>query len=89
MRTTVITERQVQIIKYLREQPNETAKRADLVEKFKHWYYCNGEKHISDILHRMVKSGKLSKPKHGYYKLDFTGTKIKLEDIDPNQLNLL
>ena len=87
---TLITDRQREIIKFIREHPNDEVKLNEIVKKFQHWYYCNGRKHVSDIVFRMLKSGKLLKPKHGYYKLNENPVFFKPDDtpIDPDQINI-
>ena len=85
-----ITERQRQIIKFIREHENDEVKLSEIIEKFNHWYYHNSRKHISDIMYRMVKSKKLIKPKRGYYKLNDEPVWTTPEDkeVDPDQLNM-
>jgi hypothetical protein len=83
-----ITDKQHQIIKYLRQMENETAKRSEIINQFRHWYYCNEEKHISDVLHRMVKSGLLVKPKSGFYKVGEKRKSTKENPVIENQINI-
>ena len=45
-----------------------------------HFYYCNHQHYVSEILGRMVRSGELIREKRGHYKLK--------SNIKPNQLNL-
>lgn len=78
---TQITDRQREIIKFIRNHDNVEVKLNDIVKQFEGWYYCNGRKHVSDIVFRMLKSGKLLKPRHGYYKLNDN-------PLDPNQMNI-
>lgn len=83
-----ITERQRHIINFIRNHEDESVKLNDIVNEFKGWYYHNGRKHVSDIVFRMLKSGKLVKPKHGYYKLNDNPSKPFKGETDPNQTNL-
>lgn len=87
---TQITERQRQIIKFIREHSNDEVKMKEILDKFEHWYYANGRKHVSDIVFRMLKSKKLLKPRHGYYKLNDKPiwTTPNDEPVDPNQVNM-
>jgi glucan-binding YG repeat protein len=62
------TERQSKIFAYLCKQPEHTAKRADIVNEFSHWYYTNAAQYIDGLLYRMHKNGKVRKPKPGYYQ---------------------
>lgn len=85
-----ITDRQRAIIEFIRTRPDNTVKLVEVVEQFGHWYYCNGRKHVSDIMFRMFKAGKLLKPKHGHYKLNDKPLNLynKQEIIDENQINM-
>ena len=82
-----LTERQSAIIGFLRNCTEETSKKSDILNQFSHWYYCNSDKHLSEILHRMVKSGLLVKPKHGFYKIG-DGKKKNQEEKIENQTEL-
>ena len=85
-----ITDRQREIIKFIRTKPDNTAKLIEIVEKFQHWYYCNGRKYVSEIMFRMVKSGKMIKPKRGHYQINDKSVTLynNNEIIDENQLNM-
>lgn len=83
-----ISEKQTAIINLLRNSSEETLKRSEIIEAFSHWYYCNSEKHISEILFRMTSSGLLVKPKHGFYKIGTGKKPTKQNPINPNQKNL-
>lgn len=50
-------------------------------------HYCNGEKHVGEVLSRMVKQGLLVRIKPGHFQLG-KGTKNKPSTIDNNQVNL-
>ena len=85
-----ITDRQRAIIGFMRTRPENTVKLIEVVNEFKHWYYANGRKHVSDIMFRMYKSGKVTRPKHGHYKLRdvFPAGVNESEIVDENQLNI-
>jgi hypothetical protein len=51
-------------------------------------YYCNAEKHIGDMLSRMVKNGTLIRIKKGVFKRGSSVKKQNTEFIDENQISL-
>jgi len=67
-----LTPNQRKIVEYARQNDNTITKRqaCDLIP-----FYINTEKHVGDILSRMVKSGMLIRVKLGVYKLS-TGQKL-------------
>lgn len=54
-----------EIIEYLKTV--DTAKKKDIYDNVKFSYYHNWEKHLGDVLSRMVKSGKIIRVKTGVY----------------------
>lgn len=54
----------------MRGCPDHTATKKELVAKFGGVYYCNGSKHLGEVLSRMVKSGHLIRIKPGVYKVE-------------------
>lgn len=44
-------------------------------------YYYNGSKHFGEILSRMVISGVIERPKHGYYSLPSQKTEFAEGDL--------
>lgn len=83
-----LTHKQRKIVEYARQNDNTiTKKQACKLIPF----YINTEKHVGDILSRMVKSGMLIRVKLGVYKLS-TGQKLaknQTEIFNPNQTKLL
>lgn len=49
---------------------NKITKR-DAVALIGNTYYCNGAKHVGDILSRLVKSGRLKRLKRGEFEISF------------------
>lgn len=59
--------KQQEIFKYL-----STVESADINEIYKNVtfsYYCNANKHLGEILSRMVKSGKIERVKKGVFRV--------------------
>lgn len=56
-----------EIIKYL--QTVETATKADIYKNVKFGYYHNWQKHLGDVLSRMVNSKKIIREKKGVYRV--------------------
>lgn len=50
-------------------------------------YYCNSDKHVGDILSRLVKAGNLIRIKPGLFKIG-TGKPQKKQTPAPNQQSL-
>jgi len=71
------------ILDYI-HRTGETTKK-EIVGRFDD-YYCNGAKHIGDILSRMVKSGHLERVGFGVYKLNTKGK--GLDCVDSRQTDL-
>ena len=87
---SLISDRQKIIFKFIKDnEPNDT-KLNDIVKSFGCWYYCNGRKHISDIVFRMFKSGKLLKPRRGYYSINYNykGHSINKDEVAENQIDM-
>lgn len=57
-----------------------------VVERLGGTYYCNAEKHLGDILSRMVNRGTLERVRPGYFVLGAGKKNIKSEVAE--QLNL-
>jgi hypothetical protein len=75
--------KQYEILGFVRSRGQ--AKKKEIVEEFDN-YYCNGSKHIGDILTRMVNNGLLERPKKGVYQLRVKP--LSTVESDPNQLSL-
>lgn len=82
------TERQRKIFEFLMKQPEQTAKRSDIVSEFEHWYYNNGAHHIDGLLYRMWTRGKVRKPKSGYYQAVTMNPAKPGAPTDENQTSL-
>lgn len=87
---SLISDRQKKIFEFIKSNEPEATKLNEIVLKFDFWYYCNGRKHVSDIVFRMFKSGKLLKPKNGYYSVNYkyNGSRINKDEVSENQLNI-
>ena len=82
----MLTPHQNNILAFLRENGG-TATKKQVVARFGHWYYCNAEKHIGDILGRMVRARLLKRARPGVYETG-TGTGTKTALTDKNQTTL-
>lgn len=78
MNSKVGTQRKI-ILEYVFQNGEITKKKA--VELTGHFYFCNEEKHVGDILSRMVNSGKLERIKNGLFKLGKGSKSIKEQSI--------
>ncbi len=47
---------------------DEVLKKSEIKERGNIRYYHNTDKHLGDMLHRMVKNKSLERVKHGHYK---------------------
>lgn len=65
----------------------ETVTKKEVVDLFGHCYYHNGEKHIGDMLSRMVNNGLLIRIKPGVFKRGMGNRKDKVYN-NPSQANL-
>jgi predicted transcriptional regulator of viral defense system len=81
-----VGEMQKSIVNFVRNNESEEVKRKEIVDTFKHNYYCNGEKHVSDCIHRCVKRGLLKRVRHGWYSLGKMNKSS--EPVDPSQTEL-
>lgn len=85
-----VGQRQATIIKFIQDHSEDSVKLKEIVDKFEHWYYYNGRHHIQEIMSRMVRSGKLVRPKRGSYSIPEVqpaGVNTN-EVVDPNQTNI-
>lgn len=79
-----MTEYQKKIFEEARKNGQITKRQA--VELIGKRYYANADKHVGDVLSRMVKSGLLKRIKNGVFEL---GSRTKKHTPSPeNQLNL-
>ena len=65
----------------------ESATKEQIYEEVSFWYYRNWEKHLGDVLSRMVKSGVIKRVKKGIYAINKSGYAEEIKN--PNQLELL
>lgn len=61
-----MTHKQKAIIQFIALRGGE-AKKSEIVEAYKHWYYHNSAKYIGEILSRLVKSKKIRRLRKGVY----------------------
>lgn len=78
-----LTEKQSAILSYLKV--NSAISKQEAVRIIGKSYYCNADKHVGDVLSRMVKSGLLIREKRGQYKPGKLKQPIEIK----NQLSLL
>ena len=78
-----MTYNQFMLMEYARTHKVITKKEA--VQLIGGKYFCNADKHVGDVLSRMVKSGLLKRIKNGVFEL---GDGIKKNTVPQNQLNL-
>lgn len=74
------TNHQEQILTYLRK--HKEASKKQLLEEFHHWYLFNAEKHLGDVLARMVKAKLIHKPSTGRYAIGYP-----IANNEPNLFN--
>lgn len=82
-------DKKLEVIKYLKTV--EQASLQDIYDHMPFSYYCNGNKHMGDILSRMVKGGRLVRVKKGVFKLantDGIKPKMLIDKVDPAQSSI-
>lgn len=82
-----LTPQQTQILQDAQERGGTITKR-EVVEMYGRCYFYNGEKHLGDILSRMVKSGLLIREKPGVFKVG-KGKKSKPATLTPENQQTL
>jgi len=81
--------RQRKIIEVFNNDRDKILSKKDIIQLSGIDYYHNTEKHVGNVLSRMVRNGLICRVKKGYYKLGLLKRKIKNDDIDnPNQTEL-
>lgn len=78
-----LTEKQQQILEWTRSNTQITKRKA--VELIGGCYYRNADKHVGDVLSRMVNAGLLKRIKNGVFTL---GDRTNKDTTPENQLNL-
>lgn len=78
-----MTDKQIQVFDYVRSNGQITKQQA--VELIGKSYYCNADKHVGDVLSRMVKAGLLKRIKPGLFEL---GDRTNKTAAPENQLDL-
>lgn len=78
-----MTDKQQIIFDYVKSNGQITKQKA--VEFIGKNYYCNADKHVGDVLSRMVKSGLLKRIKPGLFEL---GDRTNKAAVPQNQLGL-
>lgn len=62
---------------------NGEMSKSQIVDHCSDWYYANGDKHIGDVLSRMVSSNLIHRPKNGVYKAGPDPKKAVIPKVDP------
>lgn len=83
-----LSEKQKILIEFAYKNENKINK-TQAVELIGNSYYCNENKHVGDILSRMVNSGLLTRIKNGHFEISKTKKQTTNGIINPNQLELL
>lgn len=65
----MLTSKQNQILDFLREGEK---KKSEIVDQFGYWYYCNGDKHVGNLLSTMVRQNILVRKSKGVYELNLS-----------------
>lgn len=82
----MISEKQRTILDFAIKNNNKITKK-QAIEILGNCYYCNAQKHVGDILSRMVKSQLLKRIKNGFFEIKTKKTVVNI--INPSQLELL
>lgn len=79
-------EKQKEILDFLSKVPQATLN--DIYTNVSFSYYCNANKHLGDMMSRLVNSGKVERLKKGTFKfVSFVGKKKQSENNE-NQTSL-
>ena len=78
---------QKDILKAFKES-TEILRKKEIIERSGAWYYANADKHVGDILSRMVKNGSLTRVSVGKYRLGSGKAHAKAVSVDPDQNSL-
>lgn len=77
-----------EVLFWLAQQNGGEITKKQAVEAIGGRYFCNAEKHVGDVLSRMVNRRILARIKPGYFKLIGTGKNGRPMENNPNQSNL-
>jgi len=80
-----LSEKQKKVLEYCREHDGKITKQEAMTIIDTH--YCNGEKHVGDVLSRMVNAGLLIREKPGNFRIG-KGTRSKPVPGSGNQTSL-
>lgn len=79
-------DKQSEVLKYLLSK--EVATKKEIYENVSFSYYHNWQKHLGDVLSRMVKNGKIERVKPGVFKAVRGGSPKPTDKENPDQLKL-
>lgn len=78
-----------EILRMAASNPDRTISKREINEALSGYYYFNGDKHLGNIVSRLVSSGHLIRIKRGVYKLaDKASVNSSSKPVNKNQLNL-
>ncbi len=79
--------KQSEVLQYLNTV--ESAKKSDIYQNVKFGYFLNWEKHLGELLSRMVKRGMIERVERGVYKVrHLPKVNWQKDDVDPNQTQM-
>jgi len=78
-------DRQKEILQVFNMDFDLVLTKKEIIENGKIGYYHNTQKHVGEVLSRMVKNGSLKRVKKGSYSL---GSGLKKQEIDKNQTEI-
>lgn len=62
-----MTQRQREIVDFIRSGPDQTRTSVELIDKFGREYYRHGEKYVGERLTALIRSGHIARVKKGFY----------------------
>lgn len=82
-----MSNKQSQVLAFLRKV--DSANKSEIYENVDFGYYLNWQKHLGELLSRMVKRGLIERVEKGVYRIkDKPKSKFDLTKKDPNQTHL-
>jgi len=81
-------ERQKEVLACFKGNKELCLKKQEIIKMAQMYYFHNTDKHVGDVLSRMVNSGLLIRVSKGVFKLG-NGNKKKEQIIDKNQTTLI